>query len=116
MTDLKSKKQLLDPNVHAMDMSLLTGPTGNIYHSLAIISKRANQVAVALKEELRSKLDEFAENTETIEEVMENKEQIEISKSYEKLPNPAIIAMNEFLNKEVVHRLSDQNMALTGTF
>jgi DNA-directed RNA polymerase subunit K/omega len=78
--------------------------TGNIYETLAIVSRRARQLAVDLKHELDQKLEEFAEVTDTIEEITENKEQIEISKFYEKLPNPVLIAMREYLDGELYHR------------
>lgn len=97
MTDIKSKVQGLDPNVKARNIQQIAGSAGNIYEALAIITKRAEQIAVELKEELNNKLEEFATSSETIEEVMENKEQIEISKFYERLPNPAMIATAEFL-------------------
>lgn len=103
MTDIKSKVQGIDPSAKARDVHTLTQPTGNIYEALVIISKRANQLSVDLKQELYQKLDEFAVNSDTIEEIHENKEQIEISKFYERLPNPAIIATEEFLEGEIHH-------------
>ena len=104
MTDIKSKVQGLNPNAQARNIKELADKTGNIYESLAIIAKRANQLSVDLKSELYQKLDEFAVNSDTIEEIHENKEQIEISKFYERLPNPAIIATNEFLDGEIHYR------------
>jgi len=101
MSDIKSKVQGLDPNVSPRDVKHLAGTTGNIYEVLTIISKRANQLSVDLREELHSKLKEFAVTSETIEEVQENKEQIEISKFYERLPNPVLIATDEFLNNQL---------------
>ncbi len=98
-TDIKSKVQGLDPNIKARDIKAVTAPTNNIYEAIAVITRRAEQVAVELKNELHSKLDEFATTSETIEEILENKEQIEISKFYERLPNPAIIATEEYLKK-----------------
>ena len=103
MTDIKTKVQGLEANLSARDVKGLAEITGNIYEALAIISKRANQLSVDLKTELHQKLDEFAINTETIEEIHENKEQIEISKFYERLPNPALIATDEFLSDEIEH-------------
>jgi len=97
MSDIKSKVQGLDANVTSRDVKSLAGSTGNIYEVLSIITKRANQLSVDLKNELHSKLEEFAVVSETIEEVQENKEQIEISKFYERLPNPVLIATHEFL-------------------
>ncbi len=107
-TELKLKAQGLDPNVQPRDVSELVTPTGNIYLSLAVISKRAAQISNELKREIQRKLEEFAVPTDTIEEVQENKEQIEISRFYERLPNPAIIATNEFLNGELRWRDRDK--------
>ncbi len=78
--------------------------TGNLYESISIISKRANQINVSLKDELHSKLEEFASHTDSLEEVHENKEQIEISKAYEKMPNAAILATEEFLEDKIYYR------------
>src|SRR6478736_802348 len=65
--------------------------TGNLYESIAIIAKRANQINISIKEELHNKLEEFASHTDSLEEIHENKEQIEISKAYERMPNPACL-------------------------
>ncbi|GAB3821356.1 DNA-directed RNA polymerase subunit omega [Pontibacter rugosus] len=78
--------------------------TGNMYMSVSVISKRANQVAVKLKEELSSKLAEFATTVDNLEEVFENREQIEISKYYERLPKPTNLAIEEFLEGKVYVR------------
>lgn len=101
MTDIKSKVQGLDPNVKARNIRAIAGTTGNIYESLSIITKRAEQISTELKDELHNKLEEFASTSETIEEVLENKEQIEISKFYERLPNPVMIATEEFLQDKL---------------
>lgn len=108
MADIKAKAQGLDPNVSARDLDGLVGETDNVYETLSIISRRARQLAVDLKHELDQKLEEFAEVTEAIEEVVENKEQIEISKFYERLPNPVIIAMKEYQDKELYHRYNNR--------
>ncbi len=104
MSDIKAKAQGLDPNVCARDVQGMASATGNIYETLAIITRRAKQIAVDVKLELNNKLEEFAVTSETIEEVHENKEQIEISKFYEKLPNPVIIAIDEYNRGQVTHR------------
>lgn len=104
MTDIKTKAQGVDPNVKARDMQNLAERTSNIYRSLAVIAKRSRQLSTELKNELHQKLEEFATVSDTIEEVHENKEQIEISKFYERLPNPTIIAMHEFLRDELEYR------------
>lgn len=104
MTNIKEHVQGLDPNLSAQDLSLIARRTGNVYMSLAIMAKRARQLSNDMKEELHSKLEEFAPSTDTIEEVHENKEQIEISKFYEKLPHPTIVALKEFLSEELEYR------------
>ena len=78
--------------------------TGNIYETVAILTKRANQIASEMKEELNKKIEEFATNTDSLEEVFENREQIEIAKFYERLPKPTLIAIHEFLNDEIYFR------------
>jgi DNA-directed RNA polymerase subunit K/omega len=78
------------------DVNLLEDRTGNIYESIVIIAKRANQISAEMKEELTSKLQEFASHTDNLEEVFENREQIEISRHYEKLPKSVAIAIREF--------------------
>jgi DNA-directed RNA polymerase subunit K/omega len=107
MSDIKSKAQGLDPNVQPRDVIELVDKTGNIYESITVVAKRARQISSDLKMEIQRKLEEFAVNSDTIEEVQENKEQIEISKFYEKLPNTPIIATNEFLSDEVLWRVND---------
>lgn len=104
MSDIKTKVQGLDPNVRARNMDYMSKKSANIYETLAIITKRARQLSVDLKHELHNKLEEFAVNSDTIEEISENKEQIEISKFYERLPNPAIIATEEFISDEIAFR------------
>ena len=78
--------------------------TTNIYESVVVISKRARQIAVNLKEELNGKLAEFATTVDNLEEVFENREQIEISKYYERLPKPTSTAMEEFLDGKIMYR------------
>ena len=109
MSDIKTKVQGLDANVQARDMQNLAERTGNVYESIAVIAKRSRQLSVELKKELHQKLEEFASPSDTIEEISENKEQIEISKFYERIPNPAIIATEEFLKEELYYRLIDKD-------
>ncbi|MCK9450855.1 MAG: DNA-directed RNA polymerase subunit omega [Bacteroidales bacterium] len=78
--------------------------TGNIYETVAILAKRANQISADLKEELNNKIAEFASSSDNLEEVFENREQIEIAKFYERLPKPTLIAVHEFLHNEIYHR------------
>lgn len=108
MSDIKSKVQGIDPNVEARDVRSIANTTGNIYEVLNVIAKRAGSLSQDLKQELHSKLEEFATTSDAIEEVHENKEQIEISKFYERLPNPAIIAYTEYMNGELEYRLRDE--------
>lgn len=104
MSDIKSKVQSLDPNVTARDVIALVKDTDNIYETLCVVTKRAKQLSVDLKHELNQKLQEFSSTTEAIEEIQENKEQIEISKFYERLPNPSVIALDEFQKNEIHFR------------
>src|SRR6266571_2726411 len=84
--------------------------TGNLYESIAIIAKRANQINITIKEELHNKLEEFASHTDSLEEIHENKEQIEISKAYEKMPNPALLATTEFMENKIYYRKNDDDL------
>ena len=95
-TTLISKASIQTRNTVDMD-----NKTGNLYESLAVIGKRARQIAITTKDELNSKLAEFATTVDNLEEVFENREQIEISKFYEKLPKPTLLAYEEFMNDEV---------------
>ncbi len=84
--------------------------TGNLYESIAIVAKRANQINITMKEELHNKLEEFANHTDSLEEIHENKEQIEISKAYERMPNPAILATQEFMEEKIYYRKNDSDL------
>lgn len=86
------------------DLRELDTTTDNIYESIVVISKRANQISVDVKEELSGKLAEFATSTDNLEEVFENREQIEISKHYERLPKPSLVAIDDFLHDKVYFR------------
>lgn len=97
-------------NVETKNLLDIKSRTGNLYESIAIIAKRANQINIAIKEELHNKLEEFASHTDSLEEIHENKEQIEISKAYEKMPNPAILATQEFLEEKIYHRKNDDDL------
>ncbi|HNW99165.1 MAG TPA: DNA-directed RNA polymerase subunit omega [Bacteroidales bacterium] len=79
-------------------------PTGNIYETVVVLSKRANQIGTEIKEELNGKLQEFATSSDNLEEVFENREQIEIAKYYEHLPKPTLIAIHEFMNNQIYFR------------
>jgi DNA-directed RNA polymerase subunit K/omega len=86
------------------DLRELDQKTDNIYESLVIMSKRANQISNNVKEELHQKLSEFASSNDNLEEVFENREQIEISKHYEKMPKPSLVAIQEFLEDKIYYR------------
>jgi DNA-directed RNA polymerase subunit K/omega len=90
------------------DFPELEKGTGNIYETIVITSKRSKQIQKEIKEELNKKLKEFASYTDNLEEIFENREQIEISKFYERLPKPTLIATQEFLEDEIYFRKTDQ--------
>tara|TARA_B100001741_G_scaffold279249_1_gene251749 strand:- start:7425 stop:7745 length:321 start_codon:yes stop_codon:yes gene_type:complete len=83
------------------DNKLLEDKVGNIYEAIIALEKRSNQIGVEIKEELLSKLDEFATHNDNLDEIFENKEQIEVSKFYEKLPKPTLIAIKELLDDQL---------------
>ena len=85
-------------------MKNIAAPTGNIYESVVVLYKRANKIALAEKKELNKKLEDFKNERDTMEEVFENKEQIEISKYYERQPKPDLVAIAEFENNELFYR------------
>lgn len=98
------KKTKAAPSTITRNTIELCENTGNIYETLNIISKRADQIGAELKEELSRKLQEFASYTDNLEEVFENREQIEISKFFERLPKPVLIAIDEYENDNIYHR------------
>ncbi len=87
--------------------SAIEAPTENIYEAISIIAKRAVQINSEIKKELIEKLDEFATNNDNLEEIFENKEQIEVSKFYEKLPKPQAVAIKEWLENKIYYRESN---------
>ncbi len=94
-------------SITSRDVDKLAATTGNIYESVAVISKRARQISSKMKDELNSKLAEFASTVDNLEEIFENREQIEISKFYERMPKPTNVAIDEFLADEVMFRRPD---------
>ncbi|UOE48509.1 DNA-directed RNA polymerase subunit omega [Mucilaginibacter sp. SMC90] len=104
MTANNSNKPAAASSTVTRDLRELDTKTENIYESLVIMSKRANQISNNIKEELHQKLSEFASSNDNLEEVFENREQIEISKHYEKLPKPSLVAVQEFLDGKVYYR------------
>lgn len=103
-TSNNNNKPAVASSTVTRDLRELDEQTGNIYESLVIMGKRANQISNNIKEELHQKLSEFASSNDNLEEVFENREQIEISKHYEKLPKPSLVAIQEFLDGKVYYR------------
>jgi DNA-directed RNA polymerase subunit K/omega len=95
-------------SVVTRDLDKIASQTGNVYESVVVISKRAKQIAVNIKEELNNKLAEFATTVDNLEEVFENREQIEISKFYERLPKPTTTATEEFLEGKLNDRMRNE--------
>lgn len=102
MTDIKNSEAPI--NTTTIDKNIIDAPTNNIYEAISIISKRANQINGDIKKELLEKLDEFATYNDSLEEIFENKEQIEVSKFYEKLPKPHSLAVQEWIENKIYYR------------
>ncbi len=102
------KHTTAEKNTITRNLVDIESETGNIYESIVAVSKRANQINVELKEELSQKLQSFALPHDTLEEIFENREQIEISKFYEKLPKPVAIALEEFMEQKVYNKVPEQ--------
>lgn len=98
----------IQASIITRDLDIIAEPTGNIYESVAIISKRARQISSKMKEELSTKLAEFASTVDNLEEIFENREQIEISKFYERMPKPTTVATEEFLEDEIMYRSPEE--------
>jgi len=94
------------------DIDALSEEAGNIYEAVCIVSKRARQISANIKEELNSKLAEFATTVDNLEEIFENREQIEISKFYERMPKPTTVAMEEFLEGKLRYRYPEESTDL----
>ena len=101
---MKNKK--IPTNTLTRDLSDLAAPTGNIYETVVVLSKRANQIAIAEKKELTKTLEEFKNEGDTMEEVFENRAQIEISKHFERQPKPSLVAIEEFNDGKVFYRMA----------
>jgi DNA-directed RNA polymerase subunit K/omega len=101
------RKSMAPPTTMTRNLDLMTKDTGNIYETVIIVSRRSNQIAVEMKQELNKKLEEFASYTDNLEEVFENREQIEISKFYERLPKPTLIALQELEEGKIFYRNPD---------
>lgn len=96
------------------DVDKLEEMSGNIYKTVMIVAKRANQIAVEMKEELHRKLEEFSSVSESLEEIFENREQIEVSKYYERLPKPVSIALQEFIEGKLYYHTPEQSERIAG--
>lgn len=95
-------------NTITRNLADFAAPTGNVYESVMIIAKRSNQIAADIKQELNHKLEEFTNYADTLEETFENREQIEISKYYERLPKPVLIATKEFQDGKIYYRKAEK--------
>src|SRR6266550_4202242 len=111
MSKLRRQQSANTSNVvETKNLTDIKEKTGNMYESIAIVAKRANQINISLKEELHNKLEEFASHTDSLEEIHENKEQIEISRAYERMPNPALLATQEFLDEKIYFRKGEDDL------
>jgi len=106
MIDIKNSEAPI--NTTTIDKNKVDAPTDNIYEAISIISKRATQINGDIKKELLEKLDEFATYNDSLEEIFENKEQIEVSKYYERLPKPHSFAVEEWLNDKIYYRNTNE--------
>ena len=106
------KKSKAPVNTVSRNVMDLCAETGNIYESVAIIAKRANQISTGIKRELDAKLQDFSIPQDNLEETFENREQIEISRQYERLPKPTLMATQEFIDGDLVYRTSNRDEAL----
>ena len=107
MMDLKKINAPI--NTTTIDKNLVDAPTNNIYEAISVIAKRATQINSEIKKELLEKLDEFATYNDSLDEIFENKEQIEVSKYYEKLPKPHSLAVQEWLEDKIYYRNTKEN-------
>ena len=107
--NMNAAKTTITRDVKDLDMEL-----GNIYETVSVLGKRANQIAVEIKTELSAKLEEFAVTGENLEEVYENREQIEMSKQYERMPKPSAIAIEEMIEDRIVFRRPEEETASAG--
>ena len=110
--DMDYKASKAPTNTVTRDLNQLTEPVGNVYETVAIIAKRANQISTGIKRELDAKLQDFSIPQDNLEETFENREQIEISRQYERLPKPTLMATQEFLDGDLVYRTGNRDEAL----
>lgn len=112
MNKIIKKSGSINATIEPRSIKEIAEKTGNLYKSISVIGKRANQISSGIKEELHSKLEEFASVTDNLEEIHENREQIEISRHYERMPNPALSATQEFLDDKIYARSADEESEL----
>lgn len=98
----------LNPSIETRELTDFSKATGNIYESLVVLGARSNQISLEMKDELQAKLKEFASSTDNLEEIHENREQIEISRFYERLPHAGIIAIDELFEGNIYHRVNEK--------
>ena len=106
---MKNNINSISANLITRDIDKIAEPTGNLYESLVVIAKRARQISTKQKEELNSKLSDFASTVDNLEEIFENREQIEISKHYERMPKAPTLATEEFLEGKIMFRRAENN-------
>lgn len=104
MRRIDYKKVKCDSTTMTRETTDLVRPTGNLYETVVVLSKRSNQIGLEIKEELNEKLSDFASTTDNLEEIYENREQIDLAKYYEHLPKSSLIAIHEFLNGQIYFR------------
>ena len=100
----KIKMTQISPLIETQNLEAMAATRANVYEAIYIIARRANQISREIKEELHSKLEDFASHTDNLEEIHENREQIEISKYYERLPKPSLIAVQEYTEDKIYFR------------
>ncbi len=104
---MSTNKNAVPTSIITRDAYQLSQPSGNIYESLVVIGKRSRQISTKIKEELNNKLSEFTTTVDNLEEIFENREQIEISRHYERMPKPTQTAIEEFLEEKIMYRIAD---------
>ncbi|MDR1725228.1 MAG: RNA polymerase Rpb6 [Bacteroidales bacterium] len=98
----------INTNIQTHDLNNFSEMTGNLYETIAMLSKRSDQISVEIKRELMSRIEEFNSGGDNLEEMFDNHEQIEIARYFEQLPKPCLIAINEYLNKQLVYRNEEE--------
>ena len=102
------QKEKIEKNAITRNIREFDTDTDNIYETVAILSKRANQISTELKDEMRTKMQEFNTTTDSLDEIFENRDQIELAKTYEQMPKPTLLAIHEFEKKEIYYREGEE--------